>query len=83
MRYERCKCGKATRFGSGMTYHGCEGCESCQTTFSGSPEGHKPLQPHKWIPVYDHYSGKQSGEECSACLINRKRSGAALGVTQE
>lgn len=73
MRTERCKCGNAIRFGSGMTYHPCEGCEECQTTFAGHPDFHEPLQPHDFRPVYDRYTGQPEDEECTRCGVSKKR----------
>lgn len=36
----------------------CQGCEECGTTYSGHPDGHKPLQPHEWGILYNQNTGK-------------------------
>jgi len=51
MQYSKCKCGKAERWCSGYPIHPCEGCEDCGTTLSFGPNGHKPLQSHKWQEI--------------------------------
>lgn len=74
MRSERCKCGKATRFGSAMTYHPCEGCDECKTTFSVSPDGHRDLVPHEWVAIYDERTREFVSERCDRCHIRRRES---------
>lgn len=71
MRYEQCKCGESIRYGSSFTYHGCEGCDKCGTTFSDHPGGHRPLQPHQWKDTYDRYTGEKDGRECQCGVYKR------------
>ena len=46
--------------------HDCQGCEKCGTTFSSHPEGHRPLQPHKYKIMYDDHTGKPY-KRCDLC----------------
>lgn len=67
MNYRRCKCGKCESWESGMAPADCSGCEECGTTFSGHPDGHKPLIPHDWRPQFDRNTGKPDRPMCTRC----------------
>jgi len=57
MRTLRCKCGDKMAWTSD-NFQDCQGCEICQTTYSGHPNNHKPLQPHEWKIMYNENTGK-------------------------
>lgn len=65
MRTLRCKCGEAIMWTSD-TVHDCQGCSKCNTTFSGRPDGHKPLQLHTWGTMYNQNTGR-AFKICSKC----------------
>lgn len=65
MRYQRCKCGKATQSTS-MGSQDCQGCSECKTTFAGHPDHHKELQPHDWGTRYNQNTGKPY-KVCNKC----------------
>lgn len=66
MRYLRCKCGKSEAWTTdGMKP--CQGCRDCGTTYAGSPEGHKPLEPHAFVIRYDSATGEPSKRMCTNC----------------
>lgn len=44
----------------------CEGCEECQTTYAGSSDDHKPLEPHQWATRYNAITGKPY-KYCTVC----------------
>lgn len=67
MQYKQCKCGKAQRWDSGYGVQPCEGCEECQTTFAGHPEGHQPLQPHTFEVYYEGGKEPNPVQMCTRC----------------
>jgi uncharacterized CHY-type Zn-finger protein len=44
----------------------CQGCDKCKTTYSGHPDHHKELQPHKWKKMYHQNTGKPF-KICKVC----------------
>lgn len=67
MQYYQCKCGKSAAWNTGERIYDCEGCDECQTTYAQSPNGHKPLQPHKFDKIlYNQNTGKPY-KLCSDC----------------
>jgi hypothetical protein len=65
MRYYRCKCGKSVLWTTDGV-RDCEGCEECNTTYSGGPNGHSELKPHTWKIMYNQNTGKPY-KICSVC----------------
>lgn len=74
MQYKKCQCGACERWDTGEIVHPCQGCEKCGTTYAGSPSGHKPLEPHVWVPRYSSSTGKPNGRMCSRCMKLEKLS---------
>lgn len=74
MQYKRCKCGKCERWDTGEHVHDCQGCDQCQTTFSGGPEGHKELQPHVFDRVLFNQQTGRPYRMCSRCNTIDKES---------
>lgn len=58
MRYFRCKCGKRAVWSS-MGVSDCDGCEVCNTTLAGNPEGHTEPIPHD--PIEETTSTTRDG----------------------
>lgn len=67
MQYKRCKCGACERWDTGEAVHPCQGCDKCGTTYAGSPENHKPLEPHDWEPRYNERTGEPDKRMCKRC----------------
>ena len=65
MRTLRCKCGEGIAWTTD-SFPDCQGCEICQTTYAGHPDGHRPLQSHTWITRYNENTGKPY-KMCEKC----------------
>lgn len=66
MQHYRCKCGKATGFGS-MGFQDCQGCDECGTTYAQHPDHHKKRIDHDWEDRYNSKTGKQDRKICNRC----------------
>jgi len=66
MRTLRCKCGDKI-MSTSMGSQDCQGCEKCNTTFSGHPDHHRKLEPHNWVIRYNRKTGKPYNV-CNNCL---------------
>lgn len=67
MQYYRCKCGNRQFWSSGGEPYPCQGCESCNTTFSQTKRGHKPLVPHDLVLMYHRDTGEPYRKRCLVC----------------
>ncbi len=67
MQHYRCKCGKATGFGS-MSLARCVGCDECGTTLNTHPDLHSTPAPHKFIIAMRlEREGVALWKECADC----------------
>lgn len=71
MRYERCKCGKATAWTTD-SFQDCQGCDECGTTYAGHPDFHKPKIAHEWEPRFSSSTGEPDGRQCARCHTREK-----------
>jgi len=63
----RCKCGKSTAWGSGMSPSPCHLCPECGSTLASHPDHHAEPVEHDWEPRFDERTGQPTTRVCRRC----------------